>query len=187
VDDVGPVSRILSGVAAGTTIPLGCPLLNSSSDLPEGLALRAETQRTLPPVFLPIWSCSAWGLPCPVHHCPGGALLPHLFTLTPQSGVVCFLWHFPSSGLEPAVPDVIRHTALWSSDFPPSSPCSPGKPGVHRRTAAVRPTINSFLIIRASGQAARGRRSGSCNPHGRTWPGVPYLEDYLSCNYRIRI
>src|SRR5262249_39362563 len=31
---------------------------------------------------LPIWSCSVWGLPCPPHYCDGGALLPHLFTLT---------------------------------------------------------------------------------------------------------
>ena len=31
---------------------------------------------------LPIWSCSVWGLPCPPHYCVGGALLPHLFTLT---------------------------------------------------------------------------------------------------------
>ena len=35
-----------------------------------------------------------------------------------MSGAVCFLWHFPSAGLEPGVPDVIRHTALRSSDFP---------------------------------------------------------------------
>jgi hypothetical protein len=33
--------------------------------------------------FLPIWSCSVWGLPCPRDHSRGGALLPHLFTLTP--------------------------------------------------------------------------------------------------------
>jgi len=38
---------------------------------------------------------------------------------TRNSGAVCFLWHFPSTGLEPGLPDVIRHTALWSSDFPP--------------------------------------------------------------------
>jgi len=36
-----------------------------------------------------------------------------------DGGAVYFLWHFPSSRLEPAVPDVIRHTALRSSDFPP--------------------------------------------------------------------
>ena len=34
------------------------------------------------------------------------------------SGAVCFLWHFPSVALERDFPDVIRHTALWSSDFP---------------------------------------------------------------------
>src|ERR1039457_2388135 len=32
---------------------------------------------------------------------------------------VSFLWHWPSTGLEARVPDVIRHTALRSSDFPP--------------------------------------------------------------------
>jgi hypothetical protein len=34
---------------------------------------------------------------------------------------VCSLWHLPSDGLEPGLPDVIRHTALRSSDFPPVS------------------------------------------------------------------
>ena len=32
---------------------------------------------------------------------------------------VSFLWHWPSAGFEAHVPDVIRHTALRSSDFPP--------------------------------------------------------------------
>jgi len=89
---------------------------------------------------LPIWSCSVWGLPCRRHYCRRGALLPHLFTLTTAWGslldrvfrnikgasskrllhamAVCFLWHWPSTGLEARVPDVIRHTALRSSDFP---------------------------------------------------------------------
>ena len=31
---------------------------------------------------------------------------------------VCFLWHLPSTGFETSFPDVIRHTALRSSDFP---------------------------------------------------------------------
>ena len=88
---------------------------------------------------LPIWSCSVWGLPCLRHYCRSGALLPHLFTLTiawssPLDQIpgypgclskrllhamaVCFLWHWPSTGLYARVPDVIRHTALRSSDFP---------------------------------------------------------------------
>ena len=48
-------------------------------------------------------------LTAPFHPYPGVA-----------ARAVCFLWHFPSNGLEPTLPDVIRHTALRSSDFPPS-------------------------------------------------------------------
>ena len=40
---------------------------------------------------------------------PGGGL----------ATAVSFLWHWPSAGLEAHIPDVIRHTALRSSDFPP--------------------------------------------------------------------
>jgi hypothetical protein len=54
--------------------------------------------------FLPIWSCSVWGLPCPLHYCRGGALLPHLFTLTlalpPRRYVFCGTFRQP--GLNPA-------------------------------------------------------------------------------------
>jgi hypothetical protein len=54
---------------------------------------------------------------------------------------VCSLWHFPSNGLEPALPDVIRHTALWSSDFPlPASLLFP----VKTRKAAVRSSCQLF-------------------------------------------
>jgi len=35
---------------------------------------------------------------------------------------VCFLWHWPSVSLNAHIPDVIRHTALRSSDFPPPEP-----------------------------------------------------------------
>ena len=45
----------------------------------------------------PIWSCSAWGLPCQSGYPDRGALLPHLFTLTPAyTGAVYSLLHFPS-------------------------------------------------------------------------------------------
>ncbi len=71
-----------------TVIPLGRALLRGSSDLPGGCD--APSRHVLPgEAFtptgsLPIWSCSVWGLPCPLHYCNGGALLPHLFTLTPR-------------------------------------------------------------------------------------------------------
>ena len=50
-----------------------------------------------------------------------------------QPEAVCFLLHWPSGWLAPAVPDVIRHTALRSSDFPPPLDGEP------REAAIVRP------------------------------------------------
>ena len=41
---------------------------------------------------------------------------------------VSFLWHWPSADLEARVPDVIRHTALRSSDFPPPMDPACAKP-----------------------------------------------------------
>src|ERR1043165_2668507 len=70
----------------------------------------------------PIWSCSAWGLPCRANYSARGALLPHLFTLTgPLWGepAVYSLWHFPLKPLERFPPAVSRHAALRRPDFPP--------------------------------------------------------------------
>jgi hypothetical protein len=120
-----------------TIIPLGEALLPRSCDLPEGCNapsryVSAEADS------LPIWSCSVWGLPCPDHCCSGGALLPHLFTLIRQRRTVCFLWHWPSSSLDAGIPDVIRHTALRSSDFPP--------PPAERDEATVRSTQLALYV-----------------------------------------
>jgi hypothetical protein len=77
----GPVSRILSalrrdGHSSG-------PRITARLKRPTRRLWRAEPVRfQLALKSLPIWSCSVWGLPCPLHYCRGGALLPHLFTLT---------------------------------------------------------------------------------------------------------
>ena len=137
----------------GAVIPLGEALpLALISDLPGGFAIawsrlsapgrhRARAL-LLARASLPIWSCSVWGLPCRRHYCRRGALLPHLFTLTIawsspldsfRGMAVCFLWHWPSTGLYARVPDVIRHTALRSSDFPlPATFACAGAPGSDR-------------------------------------------------------
>src|ERR1700722_5285257 len=44
---------------------------------------------------------------------------PYLPNACASGLAVRSLLHWPSRGLEPSVPDVIRHTALRSSDFPP--------------------------------------------------------------------
>ena len=144
----GLVSRILFYAV----IPLGAALPRTLiSDLPGGFGACVESclaasgrcgarLRLSCRAFLPIWSCSVWGLPCLRRYRRSGALLPHLFTLTglavqatalrarpccseeprlTEAVAVCFLWHWPSTGLHARVPDVIRHTTLRSSDFPP--------------------------------------------------------------------
>jgi len=127
-------------------------------------------------ISLPIWSCSVWGLPSRRHYCRRGGLLPHRFTLTAESNMslclstqaqtseaVCFLLHWPSSSFETGIPDVIRHTALRSSDFPP--------PGL-RLAAIIRPP--------ALGSSVLGTAEG--------YPPPPYFAKYavlftLACDF----
>jgi hypothetical protein len=111
------VSRILSSLLrAERIICLG-------SQYPEPTRPKAGLKRAAS--RSPIWPCTRWGFPCLRACAWSGGLLPHLFTLTGDScepPAVYFLWHFPSN--DPAhesagaLPDVIRHTALRSSDFP---------------------------------------------------------------------
>ena len=74
-------------------------------------------------------------LTAPFHPYPGVA-----------AGAVCFLWHFPSSGLESTLPDVIRHTALRSSDFPPPLTRSLGYPAFEWRQRSSGPPAYISII-----------------------------------------
>ena len=73
-------------LAAGRSFLWAAHYCAAQATYPEVMAHRAGTlpreARRLTRKSLPIWSCSVWGLPCPPHYCGGGALLPHLFTLT---------------------------------------------------------------------------------------------------------
>ena len=107
-----------------TIIPLAPSSLTGSSGLPGGFG-RAVLQR------LPIWPCSVRGFAChPCYH-ERGALLPHLFTLTPRLAssrlargrpltacpwrspegasrrAVSFLCHFPSGCPDRALPGAL--------------------------------------------------------------------------------
>jgi len=72
--DCKPVSVPLRVIA----IHPGHALLRGSSDLPGSLNGAGHSSS-------PIWSCSAWGLPCQPDCSVRGALLPHHFTLTGRS------------------------------------------------------------------------------------------------------
>jgi hypothetical protein len=107
----------------------------------------------------PIWSCSVWGLPCLAHYCASGA---HLFTLTSGFSTPGGIFSVALSVKWPSrhpttrnarrgpryttLPDVIRHTALRSSDFPLSGSRSPGNPGV-REPDSDHPVRHQLSIL----------------------------------------
>ncbi|GIW79989.1 MAG: hypothetical protein KatS3mg105_1796 [Gemmatales bacterium] len=84
-----PVSRVLYRIKRRRSFlySAGCP--TDEAAYPEVITDRTQSCSL-------IWPCSRWGLPCQPGHPDRGALLPHLFTLTPEiAEAVCFLWHFP--------------------------------------------------------------------------------------------
>ena len=135
-----PVSRILFYAV----IPLGAALPRTLiSDLPGGsgtCSSRLATPGRHGARALALGSAhpSLFGLaPCGVYPATGitASAVRSYRTFSPLPGIgcprslafgdrgklipaVCFLWHLPSTGLHARVPDVIRHTALRSSDFP---------------------------------------------------------------------
>ena len=79
---------------------------------------------------VPTWSCSGWGLPCPACCQPGGALLPHLFTLT-------------------YVRPMGRAGGLFSVALSLGSP----PPGVTRHPDPVEPGLSSPLKLEVQGSS----------------------------------
>ena len=99
---------------------------------------------------VPTWSCSGWGLPCPACYQPGGALLPHLFTLTspgrnPAGGLFSAAL---SLGLPP--PGVTRHP-------------DPVEPGLSSRSQSYQqPSSHLTLAQFCPSDAARSRGVRYC-------------------------
>jgi len=80
------ISRILSPFRGGDH-----PSRENRYRFPQATYPRISCGRHNPP----IWSCSGWGLPDRPVTRSVGELLPHHFTLTPQTRGGMFLWHFP--------------------------------------------------------------------------------------------
>jgi len=106
---------------AGRSFLLAAHCWTALATYPEVVTHRADTcasEPALPPYLVLL----RVGFALPASLLPRRCALTAPFHpyLNVAAKAVCFLWHWPSSGLESAVPDVIRHTALRSSDFPPS-------------------------------------------------------------------
>ena len=116
----GPVSRILSALnAAGRSFLWATHYCEAQATYPE--VWRAEPARTRPKLGFPPYLVLlrvGFALPAALLRRRCALTAPFHPYLSLAARAVCFLWHFPSNRLEPAVPDVIRHTALRSSDFP---------------------------------------------------------------------
>ena len=105
-----------------TVIPLGRALLRGSSDLPGGCGAPSRHAPRSKPRLPPYLVLLRVGFALPA------ALLRRRCALTapfhPYPGVAAGRYVFCGTFRQPALnagfPDVIRHTALWSSDFPPS-------------------------------------------------------------------
>jgi hypothetical protein len=115
------ISRILCPRLPGSAvIHLGPTLPPASSDLPEsGRDVCRREQDGRPAVRFPIWSCSAWGLPCltpsPVERCALTAPFhPYRPTRRSTGGMLSVALSVASPRLA-----VSEHATRWSSDFPP--------------------------------------------------------------------
>ncbi len=134
----GPVSRILSR-AVICLGPARCRGHHAAYPRGRGKTSSAGRRPSA-------WPCSGWSLPCPECYHPGGALLPHLFTLT--YGNRRYIFCGTGQGLP--LPAVSRHPALWSSDFPlrseseatawPTGQCYSSGDKTYVKFAAVRST-----------------------------------------------
>ncbi len=159
----GPVSRILScaviplGAALPRTLISDLPGGFGNCIEPPGrigpMRSAAWLWRTLPSLFglapcgvypAPAVTAGRCALTAPFHPYPGagtgrpGEPFRRSQGRPPGRGVaeaVSFLWHWPSMGFEAHVPDVIRHTALRSSDFPPPDARLPRLPAATARSS----------------------------------------------------
>ena len=101
-----------------TVIPLGRASLRDSSDLPGSGGASSRNARRISSPLLPYLVLLRVGFALPWLLPARRCALTAPFHPYPPRRAVCFLWHFPSSGLESTLPGVTWHIALWSSDFP---------------------------------------------------------------------
>ncbi len=112
-------------------------------------------------------SCSRWGLPCRLHCCSRGALLPHRFTLAGSRlaamPVVCFLWHFPWRRPRRMLSGTVYP---WSPDFPLLF--SSGHPADWQKLDSPCPVNNQAVTSARSAKAGFSFAPYTPAPYGNT-------------------
>jgi len=108
-------------------------------------------------ILAQFWPCFRRGLPCRPHCCGRGALLPHLFTLTP-CGAVYSLWRCPATGdIAPASRPMLR--SYNAAKFEPA-PCPVKFGSSSLPLREERPSIRGLKSYRSkTASAVSGKRS----------------------------
>ncbi len=143
------------GIApAGRSFLWATHCCGAQATYPEVVTRRADTCLGRTRDSLPIWSCSVWGLPCPLHYCDGGALLPHLFTLTSalQPGRYVFCGTFRRPGLSSASRTLSGTLLCGVRTFLPSHDERPSGPAANKTIISDirRQTFRRSLPVRIS-------------------------------------
>ena len=145
---------------------------HSSGTTVTGCLERPTRTQCGPHRWVPIWSCSGWGLPCHACYQPRGALLPHRFTLTCRprpTSAVCFLLHFPWARAPQALPGTLpcgARTFLPATHRrgAPRRHCPP----LESDRATARPTLPAEYISARhpcrAGRAPRGKERYARGP-----------------------
>ncbi len=161
-----PVSRVLStprGAGRPFIWDAGCPAPRATD--PDG---GAENRLGREGPAVPTWSCSRWGLPCPLRCRRSGALLPHPFTLAcsrPWRGGCrrsAFCGTFP--GVAPAGRYPAPSFRGARTFLPPPRRKAAVRPSGADKVAFRRPAVKA---CRHRGRQARGGRGGETLPRRR--------------------
>ncbi len=118
----------------------------------------------------------------------------HPYRAVPANNAAVFsLWHWPYPGLETWTPDVIRHTALRSSDFPPprnipiqvqaparQRPSSPPAPLCYQPGRCRRLSIPSPLYLSSRPKRSAAEGPASSQPSTKRQDIVSHRQAVLS-------
>ena len=158
-------SFVLEGHLSGRRITT--TLCSTTSSLPEATGVKTT------PTSTSVWPCTGRGLPCYIGHPMHGALLPHLFTLTPQARRYIFCGTNPERHrLQCRRWTLSIVPVFWCSDFPPhrreNPHCRATFSASSRRSVYPKSAKNNYLILLSHNRPHRGDPTTPLHPLGKS-------------------
>jgi hypothetical protein len=105
-----------------------------------------------------------------------------------KPAAVSSLWHWPSLSLDAQIPDVIRHTALRSSDFPLPKRASASAATARRTCITMLVHIAKFVSVeRLVGDSEGQLRLGWRGDGERAVGGLRFYRDSVAADWSSRV